>query len=48
MRIDERVAKELLNFLKRKNVSFVKDGTNLSETDVQALVKEFIAARSKE
>ncbi len=48
MRIDERVARDLINYLKRKNVAFVKDGTTLTDVEVQALVKEFIAARAKE
>jgi hypothetical protein len=48
MRLDERLAKAFLGFLKRKNVSLTKDGATLSETEIQALVREFVEARSKE
>ena len=48
MRLDERLAKAFLGFLKRKNVTLSKNGAPLSDADVQALVKEFVDARSKE
>lgn len=48
MRLDERLAKAFLSFLKRKNVNLTKNGATLSDADVQALVREFVEARSKE
>jgi len=48
MRLDERLAKAFLGFLKRKNVTLVKGGATLGEAEIQALVKEFVDARSKE
>ena len=48
MRLDERLAKAFLGFLKRKNVALSKDGKALSEAEVAGLLKEFIDGRSRE
>ncbi len=48
MRLDERIAKAFMGFLKRKNIALSKDGKTLGEADLAALLKEFIDARSKE
>jgi hypothetical protein len=48
MRLDERLAKAFLGFLKRKNVLLAKNGATLSDAEVQELVREFVEARSKE
>jgi hypothetical protein len=48
MRLDERLAKAFLGFLKRKNVALTKAGAALSDAEIQVLGKEFVDARSKE
>ncbi len=48
MRLDERIAKAFVGFIKRKNITLTKDGKALGDADLAALLKEFIDARSKE